>query len=106
MSKKGDIHPELKNLDFSQVDIFELVIFLVTNYNDMSLFEPLSREIKAEHYIEFLRGIPNADYFASLMNNEACEYIRLQILHTNGYETEDGFHRSRNDIVSPYKHWI
>lgn len=99
------VDPKIKNLDFSQVDFFDLTMFLFENYGH-SIFEPFKEPIKPEHYIEFIKNFPNAQDLLSVMNFEACVFIRLEVLHFNGFSTEDGYSYSRNNIVEVYKYWV
>lgn len=99
------VHPKIVNLDFSLVDFYDLTTFLFENYGQ-SIFEPLKGTIKPEHYIEFVRYFPDAQELVNVMNYEACAYIRLKVLHYNGFTTKNGYSYSKKNIVNVYKCWI
>lgn len=97
--------PEVfKHLDYKSVDLYAFAAF----FGDckLNIFAPIT-DIRQTDYMEFVKYFPNSEELSLLLNDDICNYIRIQLLKVNGYLTDrHGYYYSKNNIANPYKFWI
>lgn len=92
------------HLDYKSVDLHAFAAYF--GDRNLNIFAPIS-DIECTDYKEFVKYFPDSVRLSSLLNDEICNYIRIQVLKANGYLTDrHGYYYSRNNIANPYKFWI
>lgn len=91
------IHPELCDLDFSRVDLYELGQFIYDTYQQ-TVFRPLQHPILPEHRQKFLIWFPEHQHLIEHVNFEFCEMMRQKVLKKHGFHLQDGYFVSKKDI--------
>jgi hypothetical protein len=92
------IHTKLLQLDFNMVCPYDFAKFLFEEY-DQSMFEPLKIFVRKVHYNTIMKDFPNIEELLPLINDEFLEYMRQKVLEVNGFETEDGCHINKNNVI-------
>lgn len=91
-------------LNYKSVDLHAFAAFF--GDRSLNIFAPIS-DILYSDYKEFVKYFPDSEYLASLLTDDNCNYIRIQVLKANGYVTDRyGYYYSKNNIANPYKFWI
>jgi len=93
------IHEKLLNLDFSEVDPYDLAKILFEECNEQSLFEPLKTIIPNKLYNTLLEWFPNNEELIPLVDQNFFEYMRQKVLEANGFTMEEGYHANKNNVI-------
>ena len=95
------IDKKILELDFLCVDFFKLAYTLYHGYR-ISVFEPLPSTIGLRVYKVFIEDFPNKKELLPILNYESCEHMRIQILHKNNFQTQNGYYISKKQLENIY----
>lgn len=92
------IHPQLRNLDFNVVDLYDFARYIYDNFNKQSVFQPTPIHILPCHQKDLLQWFPESCHLVEFVTFEFYSFMREKLLKLNGYELNKGFVRADHDI--------
>jgi hypothetical protein len=90
----------LQNLDFKSVDLYNMAQMFYDLYR-MNVFEPFTHIPVLDYSIllrELFGPIPNLNEIIALADQNFFEYLRIEVLHLNGFITIEGYYRNKDEV--------
>lgn len=92
------IPQELLQLDLRLMCLYDFALTL-HSFENQSIFEPIRCQIPKEKYFMFFDCVfPDFKKFIHLVEFEFIEYLRVELLHLNGFKTASGYFHSKKHL--------